>query len=1118
MNRRKSRLVPRKSMINKKKSKADKANARMETELNTKAAAQRKKTFDEIDMPMPSPEEIEKRYGKILEMMALPKKNQEKLWEQTDEQKWRLILAHENFAQGGGGHEEKNTPEYWIDYMTKRNGSGVPIMDVDSANELHSVLRTAHKDFLISFIEQGGISALNELTWHFSTIIDKTINEKDIMSGIVASYKVLMNNNIGMEGALIVKGTITAIAMALDYVDGVDPMTTTEQAVLLLSVVCWYSEEGRKQVVEAIKDIRVRRREANRFQTLVYMLEHTTNISFKASIATFITTVCNTARDLEDRIPVRNDFLTLDVIAVYTRILKHASEASNTEEEEQWNQVQKQYEVFVSIMNQDHKRVVRKMIKSSAEDDEYLDLSKPEQVWKLVQKNSRKSDTSDQLLKLIQAVLMVPTEHTIASPIYDSLIKYVYEATSFERVTADGKKKARKSLTTPPPLDYASLGQLFDAKLELDAKIAQLSTSDTIIAKQREKLQALGEQVAKLKKEKGMGVPQAAEQAEGIKILKEKNSKLLKTIGDLEKQLAAAKKGIKMPEGGGSGSGSGGGGAGAADDIIANYKGKLDETGLVPAGVAPGKTAKDPPPVPKPGMPGSLENAPVEVIKGGASGGANKEGGLAAMLAGHQAKVKKANKGERAAQKNREALEKLGLPEKKSVKPSVKMTHIFWSVIPPDKLEGTIWPELSDQNIKFDTKHFEQTFGKKEGKALGRKHTAAAGTMDATLKQQKPTVVHLIDSQRQQNVGIPLKRLRLKNKEIKRAILALDDTILSPATVNVLLSIVPTEEEVQLINKYIKDGSDPAYLGEEEKFLYEVSQIPRLQERLTCVKTKQEFAYYARRVLEVVKKLRSAIIEVGDSEEFKRILETILALGNYANGGTPRGAAWGFKIDVLGKLGQVKDNTGKTTMMHYLYHLLEDQYSSVLKKFHLPMSAAVTQLKLTDVSADLNGLGKGVQKIKSEMQHPGAGKGDNFQKVMQQFEVKASKDLNTLQEQFEKVRSDFQKLAIRFGETGPTVQPESFFSSLVKFEHELKRVAKQIEKERKAREKKQKAEKEQLRRATLRKLKKLQQTTGDPDLFAAYKKANSGDTAEVIERFIDRYQQEKLKKAKSKKE
>ena len=53
------------------------------------------------------------------------------------------------------------------------------------------------------------------------------------------------------------------------------------------------------------------------------------------------------------------------------------------------------------------------------------------------------------------------------------------------------------------------------------------------------------------------------------------------------------------------------------------------------------------------------------------------------------------------------------------------------------------------------------------------------------------------------------------------------------------------------------------------------------------------------------------------------LLELVLALGNYINGSTFRGGAFGFKLTSLQKMLEVKQNNGKGTLMHYLVDLLE---------------------------------------------------------------------------------------------------------------------------------------------------------------------------------------------------
>ena len=48
------------------------------------------------------------------------------------------------------------------------------------------------------------------------------------------------------------------------------------------------------------------------------------------------------------------------------------------------------------------------------------------------------------------------------------------------------------------------------------------------------------------------------------------------------------------------------------------------------------------------------------------------------------------------------------------------------------------------------------------------------------------------------------------------------------------------------------------------------------------------------------------------------VFEHALAIGNYLNGGTNKGAAWGFKIESLNKLIGTKTVDGKSTLLHYL--------------------------------------------------------------------------------------------------------------------------------------------------------------------------------------------------------
>ena len=61
-----------------------------------------------------------------------------------------------------------------------------------------------------------------------------------------------------------------------------------------------------------------------------------------------------------------------------------------------------------------------------------------------------------------------------------------------------------------------------------------------------------------------------------------------------------------------------------------------------------------------------------------------------------------------------------------------------------------------------------------------------------------------------------------------------------------------------------------------------------------------------------------AVKEVRTSPALKKVLQMTLALGNYLNGGTNKGAAWGFKLDTLSKLSGTKTVDNKSTLLHYI--------------------------------------------------------------------------------------------------------------------------------------------------------------------------------------------------------
>ena len=68
-----------------------------------------------------------------------------------------------------------------------------------------------------------------------------------------------------------------------------------------------------------------------------------------------------------------------------------------------------------------------------------------------------------------------------------------------------------------------------------------------------------------------------------------------------------------------------------------------------------------------------------------------------------------------------------------------------------------------------------------------------------------------------------------------------------------------------------------------------------------------------------------ASTEVQNSRRFKRVLEIVLAFGNYMNRGQ-RGNASGFRISSINKIIDTKSSVDrKITLLHYLIETIQEQ-------------------------------------------------------------------------------------------------------------------------------------------------------------------------------------------------
>lgn len=100
---------------------------------------------------------------------------------------------------------------------------------------------------------------------------------------------------------------------------------------------------------------------------------------------------------------------------------------------------------------------------------------------------------------------------------------------------------------------------------------------------------------------------------------------------------------------------------------------------------------------------------------------------------------------------------------------------------------------------------------------------------------------------------------------------------------------------------------------------------------------------------------------IQQSKSFKQTLATILALGNYINGGSNNGQQYGFTIQTLEKIGDFKTSDNTMSILSYLFMILRKHNPESLNWIEefkdLPLSVRIEydtlQIDITNMEKDL---------------------------------------------------------------------------------------------------------------------------------------------------------------------
>jgi hypothetical protein len=217
-------------------------------------------------------------------------------------------------------------------------------------------------------------------------------------------------------------------------------------------------------------------------------------------------------------------------------------------------------------------------------------------------------------------------------------------------------------------------------------------------------------------------------------------------------------------------------------------------------------------------------------------------------------------------------------------------------------------PMLSDDARK----QLEELFTKRELKPKN----------DAEEEGKK--ALEILTPDRDRNIGIVLKFIRLPIQQIEASIRTFDTLTLGEERVSGLLKIIPTAEDFEAINRARKAHGRPWSRTEQQelpvavRFILMTQSIDHYAERIHAWSLKYKLQGDLEDLEQKLLKANRAIDAIFDSKSLPDMLYFLLEVSNFLNKGSRFQDAKGFPITQLPQIMDFRTTDGKSTLLSYV--------------------------------------------------------------------------------------------------------------------------------------------------------------------------------------------------------
>ncbi|KAF7637330.1 FH2 domain-containing protein [Meloidogyne graminicola] len=285
------------------------------------------------------------------------------------------------------------------------------------------------------------------------------------------------------------------------------------------------------------------------------------------------------------------------------------------------------------------------------------------------------------------------------------------------------------------------------------------------------------------------------------------------------------------------------------------------------------------------------------------------------------------------------------IPKKKVPITKCSVKTLNWTPINKDKLKGTIWENIEEEDFynQIDIETLSEHFASGKSSIEEQQQLIDGGcsnnnnnitTLPKNLLIRQIDQISVIDSRRAQNCTIMLATLKMSHRDIRHTLLGMDEKCrLSRDVLEQMLKFIPTREELlKMKETLIKKRKQYQSLALADRFLWEMGQIPRYEQRLKCLCTIRSFQDRCAEIRPGILAISRASHALCNSKRLNQFLALILAIGNILNEGKRLGNCYGFTISSLDQIPSVRSVIrSDRNLLHFIAEQIECKWHDLLR-------------------------------------------------------------------------------------------------------------------------------------------------------------------------------------------